>query len=226
MGGFIAIKLDPIAYQSHLDMCNHSLIGRVVLSKGLVRFYDPYWEFWHPKIISDLGRGIGVPLRIDKAIVDGDFGNFALVLVDIDVSPPHLNSLMLEKDDSHSLFISLEYENLPYFCTTCSSNGHLPSNSRWNKSGDYSSSVSRKNLHKCEDSVPTTDMPKQVQDSVVAHSSVDPEPVEETSHISRPVGPSVHVTSAPPTVTMVTYSRKDSVKGRSSIRLFLDRRSI
>ncbi|KAK0588849.1 hypothetical protein LWI29_006219 [Acer saccharum] len=53
----------------------------------------------------------------------------------------------------------------------------------------------------------------EVQNSVVVHSSVDPGLVEETSPISRPVGLSIQVTFAPPTVTMVTYSRKGSVKG-------------
>ncbi|KAK0593385.1 hypothetical protein LWI29_035802 [Acer saccharum] len=71
-----------------------------------VRFYDLSWEYWHPKIISDLARGIGVPLRLDKATVEGDFGHFARVLVDIDVSTVPPSSLLLERDDSHSSFIS------------------------------------------------------------------------------------------------------------------------
>ncbi|KAK3229623.1 hypothetical protein Dsin_001504 [Dipteronia sinensis] len=43
-----------------------------------VRFYDLSWEYWHSKIISNLHRGIGVPLRLDRAIVEGDFGHFTL----------------------------------------------------------------------------------------------------------------------------------------------------
>ncbi|KAK0605024.1 hypothetical protein LWI29_021929 [Acer saccharum] len=99
-----------------------------------VRFYDLSWEYWHPKIISDLARGIGVPLRLDRATVEGDFGHFTRVLVDIDVSTVPPSSLLLERDDSHSSFISVEYENLPAFCSTCSSIGHFPNVCRWNKS--------------------------------------------------------------------------------------------
>ncbi|KAK0594536.1 hypothetical protein LWI29_009004 [Acer saccharum] len=99
-----------------------------------VRFYDLSWEYWHPKIIYDLAKGIGVPLRLDRATVEGDFGHFARVLVDIDVSTVPPSFLLLERDDSHSSFISVEYENLPTFCSTCSSIGHFPNVCRWNKS--------------------------------------------------------------------------------------------
>ncbi|KAK2648625.1 hypothetical protein Ddye_016114 [Dipteronia dyeriana] len=34
-----------------------------------VRFYDLSWEYWLSKIVSDLARGIGVPLRLDRATV-------------------------------------------------------------------------------------------------------------------------------------------------------------
>ncbi|KAI9193780.1 hypothetical protein LWI28_000133 [Acer negundo] len=104
-----------------------------------VRFYDLSWEYWHPKIISDLAKGIGVPLRLDKAIIDSDFGHFARVLVDVDVSSSPPTSLLLERDDCHSSFISVEYENLSAFCSTCSFIGHLSHACKWNKSGNVSS---------------------------------------------------------------------------------------
>ncbi|KAK0581768.1 hypothetical protein LWI29_017716 [Acer saccharum] len=109
-GGYVAVRVDPSAYKSRLE------------------------EYWHPKIISDLARGIGVPLWLDKAIVEGDFGHFARVLVDIDMSTVPPSSLLLERDDSHSSFISMEYENLPAFCSACSSIGHFPNVCHWNKS--------------------------------------------------------------------------------------------
>ena len=55
----------------------------------------------------------------------GIFEHFARVLVDIDVSTVPPSSLLLERDDSHSSFILVEYENLPAFCSTCSSIGHF-----------------------------------------------------------------------------------------------------
>ena len=75
-----------------------------------------------------------MPLRLDKATSDGDFGHYARVLVDVDVSSVLPTSVLLERDEFHSSFIAVEYENLPAFCSTCSSIGHLPSSCRWNKS--------------------------------------------------------------------------------------------
>ncbi|KAI9152991.1 hypothetical protein LWI28_004119 [Acer negundo] len=79
-------------------------------------------------------RGIGVQLWLDKATSDEDFGHYARVLVDMDVSSVLPTSVLLERDEFHSSFIAVEYENLPAFCSTCSFIGHLPSSYRWNKS--------------------------------------------------------------------------------------------
>ncbi|KAK3212712.1 hypothetical protein Dsin_017418 [Dipteronia sinensis] len=167
--GYVAVRVDPPAYKSRLEVCKFSLIARVVLSSGKkpwkfvdlkaklpsvwklnsvwrlisvgvfrlqpwipnfnpalqkssnaqvwVRFYDLSWVYRHPNIISDIARGIGVPLRLDRAIMEGDFGHFTCVLVDIDVSIVPPSSLLLERDDFHSSFILVEYENLPALCS-------------------------------------------------------------------------------------------------------------
>ncbi|KAK3193022.1 hypothetical protein Dsin_024332 [Dipteronia sinensis] len=98
-----------------------------------VHFYDLSCEYWHPKIISDLARGIGVPLHLDKDMIECGF-NFTRVLVDIDVSSMLPKSLLLERDNTHSSFISVEYENLPAFCSIGSSIRHLPNSCYWKKS--------------------------------------------------------------------------------------------
>ena len=73
-------------------------------------------------------------MRLDKATSDGDFGHYARVLIDVDVSSVQPTSVLLERDEFHSSFIAVEYENLPAFCSTCFSIRHLPSSCRWNKS--------------------------------------------------------------------------------------------
>ena len=85
-----------------------------------------------------------MPLRLDKSTIDSDFGHFAKVLVDINVSSSPLTSLLLEMDDSHSSFISVEYENLPVFCSTCFSIGYLSHACSWNKSNNLSASGASK----------------------------------------------------------------------------------
>ncbi|KAK3199355.1 hypothetical protein Dsin_022770 [Dipteronia sinensis] len=131
----------PVMNSNPLPMGGKSLGFRILvplfrspLTQVRVRFYDLSWEYWHPKIIFDLARGIGVPLRLDKATIDGDFRHYARVLVDVDMSALLPSSVLLERDDFHSSFISVEYENLPSFCSICSSIGHLPGSYHWNKS--------------------------------------------------------------------------------------------
>ncbi|KAK3217928.1 hypothetical protein Dsin_011898 [Dipteronia sinensis] len=131
--GSLNLKLGVLRLQPWIPDFNPSL-QKSSNAQVWVRFYDLSWESWHPNIIFDLARGIGVPLRLDMATIEGDFGHFTCVLVDIDVSTVPPSSLLLERDDSRSSFISVEYENLPAFCSTCSSIGHFPNACRWNKS--------------------------------------------------------------------------------------------
>ncbi|KAK2633796.1 hypothetical protein Ddye_028588 [Dipteronia dyeriana] len=121
-----------------------------------VRFYNLSWEYWHPKIIFDLVRGIEVLLRLDKATIDGDFRYYAKVLVDVDMFALLLSSVLLEMDEIHSSFISVEYENLPPFSFICSSIGHLSGSCRWNKSKVPTASVGKSSQSMVEVSVEDT----------------------------------------------------------------------
>ena len=64
-----------------------------------VRFYDISWAYWHPQILSDVARAIDVPLKIDQATINGDFGHFARVLIDIDLKNPLLDTIQLERGE-------------------------------------------------------------------------------------------------------------------------------
>ncbi|KAI9165572.1 hypothetical protein LWI28_016681 [Acer negundo] len=172
-GGYVSVRVDPIAYQAHLELCRNALISRVVLSSG-----ERPWKLVdlkarlskHLILNSDwrlisLGRGYYhillksltemnhvwgfdsvhlKPVRLDKATSDGDFGHYARVLVDVDVSLMQPTLVLLKRDEFHSSFIAVEYENLPAFCSTYSSIGHLPSSCHWNKSSKVPLSSSTK----------------------------------------------------------------------------------
>ncbi|KAK2658156.1 hypothetical protein Ddye_004689 [Dipteronia dyeriana] len=88
-----------------------------------VRFYDLPWEFWHPQILSDMARGIEIPLKFDRATLEGDYGHFACMLIDVDLSKPLPDSIMIEVGDD-CLFPTLFFENVPSFCSVCCSIGH------------------------------------------------------------------------------------------------------
>ncbi|PON37418.1 Zinc knuckle CX2CX4HX4C [Parasponia andersonii] len=120
-GTFVSVKVNPTTVEERLNLCKFSLIGHVILSKGL----------W------------GVPLKIDQATLNGDFGNFARGLVDIDLKNPLLDSIEVESGDEYQ-FVYLSYERLPDFCSSCSSIGHVPSNCYHNKPKEDKEKITKK----------------------------------------------------------------------------------
>ena len=38
-----------------------------------VRFYSLPREYWHPKILASIAKGIGIPLKIDKGTINGNW---------------------------------------------------------------------------------------------------------------------------------------------------------
>jgi len=95
-----------------------------------VQRYELGWEYWHPKLLSGIARGVGVLLKIEDATLKGDYGHYANILIDVDLSSPLLDGLMLERNGA-CLFISLLYENLLEFCSTYKSVGHSNSSCQW-----------------------------------------------------------------------------------------------
>ncbi|KAK3195733.1 hypothetical protein Dsin_027043 [Dipteronia sinensis] len=79
-----------------------------------VRFYDLPWEFWHLQILSDMARGIEVPLKFERATLESDCGHFARMLIDVDLSKPLPDSIMIEVGED-CLFPTLYFENVPSF---------------------------------------------------------------------------------------------------------------
>ncbi|KAF3455749.1 hypothetical protein FNV43_RR00391 [Rhamnella rubrinervis] len=75
------------------------------------------------QIISDLVRGIGVPLKIDNATLLGNFDHFTWVLADVDLTGFVPETLLLETKDS-CFEVQLYYENYPEFCNNCHSIEH------------------------------------------------------------------------------------------------------
>ena len=94
--------------------------------------------------MSDVARAIGVPLKIDQATINGDFGHFSRVLIDIDLKSPLLNTIQLEWGEE-CRFINPFYENFPDFCSTCSSIGHFAAHCFYNApKGDMNDNSNKK----------------------------------------------------------------------------------
>lgn len=79
--------------------------------------------------LVDIASTIGTSLKFDATTIASDFGHYARVLIDINLSKPPPDSILLKHDD-FSFYVLFEYENLPAFCIVCSSLGHVASTCR------------------------------------------------------------------------------------------------
>lgn len=82
------------------------------------------WDYWHPQVLIEFARTISVLLKVDASTLNGDFGHYARVLIDIDLVKPPLESLLF-KDKDRNFYVYFEYENLPTLYTVCSFLGHI-----------------------------------------------------------------------------------------------------
>jgi hypothetical protein len=92
-----------------------------------VRIYGLSQEYWRPKILFAIVSSIGTPICTDaiasKSMFERTFGQYARVLVDLDLSQALRHSVLVERK-GFAFFVDLDYENLPDFCTHCNMIGH------------------------------------------------------------------------------------------------------
>ncbi|WJX25654.1 hypothetical protein P8452_14674 [Trifolium repens] len=101
-----------------------------------VRIFGLSQEYWHKIILFTIAGSIGTPICIDsitaKPMHERTFGQFARVLVDIDLLQPLRYKLLVERK-GFAFFVDLEYERIPEFCTECKVIGHCLDNcKKWN----------------------------------------------------------------------------------------------
>lgn len=75
------------------------------------------WD-WHPSIILGIAKAAGNPVRIDERSLAGDYGHYVRVLVEVDLSLPIQEQVMIERT-GHFRFLSLFYEWLQPYCSHC-----------------------------------------------------------------------------------------------------------
>lgn len=99
-----------------------------------VKIFGLSQEYWRKNILFSIVSGIGSPICTDsntaKPMIERTFGQFARVLVDVDLSLPLRYKLLVERT-GYAFHVDLEYENGPAFCTYCKSIGHHIDYCKW-----------------------------------------------------------------------------------------------
>ena len=97
------------------------------LRKVWVRVHGLPQEYWRPKILFAIASSAGTPICTDaasaKPMIERTFGQFARVLVDMDVTQTLRYKVFVERKN-YAFFVDLDYENIPEFCNHCRKIGH------------------------------------------------------------------------------------------------------
>ena len=176
-------------------------------------------------MLCDISSNIGTPLRIDRATIEGDFGHFARVLIEVDLSSTLQHQLCL--DCQGVMYdIDVHYENLPLFCSLCHSIGHVVSAWRQNKQVS-SEKPAQKGINNQEKNKPRQSRGRSRYQKVwKAKATLQPElmdPVHQTEH---PVSAPILDDDLPETVNVSSPRRHDKDEVRFYHTSHSDRREV
>jgi hypothetical protein len=98
-----------------------------------VKIFGLSQEYWHKTILFTIAGSVGTPICVDaitaKPMHERTFGQFARVLIEIDLMQPLRYKLLVERK-GYAFFVDLEYEHIPDFCSECKRIGHSFDNCR------------------------------------------------------------------------------------------------
>lgn len=118
------------------------IFGRPLLLKVMPDEFDfndceinkvPVWvqlpnlplEYWNVRALSKIASKLGTPKQADKLTISRDRVSFARVLVEIDVSKPLKEEVLINAPSGKKILQSVRYEYIPKYCTACKAIGHL-----------------------------------------------------------------------------------------------------
>ncbi|XP_026410427.1 uncharacterized protein LOC113305628 [Papaver somniferum] len=97
---------------------------RTSKSQVWIRFPGLGLEFWKEKILFEICKEIGTPIKIDAAIAKCEVGYYANVLVELDFSQPIPSKIWINTKFG-GFFQDVLIHECPKFCSTCKIVGHL-----------------------------------------------------------------------------------------------------
>ncbi|KAL5730189.1 hypothetical protein ACHQM5_003041 [Ranunculus cassubicifolius] len=81
-------------------------------------------KYWDYEGLMMIGKGLGTPVGVDQRTIDRDYGYFANVLVDIDISKPVPSVVNVQEEDGGYFTQDVYIPRLPQFCNHCKSVVH------------------------------------------------------------------------------------------------------
>ncbi|ESW30332.1 hypothetical protein PHAVU_002G144100 [Phaseolus vulgaris] len=85
-------------------------------TQAWIQIYKFPLEYWRPRAIFSIIRGLGTPFSLDESTMKKNRGMFARILVDIDMLSPLPDHIWVERPN-YTFVAGVEYEWLPPFCS-------------------------------------------------------------------------------------------------------------
>ena len=118
------VQLRPGVFRiSEWDMDFNPFIHKQTTAQVWLKLHGISWYYWHPKILWDIASCVGFPIKMDGTTLNGEYGFYARILVEVDMATnlPDQVTLMAH---GKKILVKIEYERLPPFCKFCRVVGH------------------------------------------------------------------------------------------------------
>lgn len=89
-----------------------------------VRFPKLGQHYWDYKLSMTLGKGLGTPVGVYQRIISREYGYFANMLVDIDLSKLVSVGIIVKEEERKEFFQPVETPKLPSYCNICKTLEH------------------------------------------------------------------------------------------------------
>ncbi|KAL2327418.1 hypothetical protein Fmac_020845 [Flemingia macrophylla] len=88
-----------------------------------IRIYGLPQEYWRPRILFSIAKGVGAPLALDRITAARELGYFARILVDMDLLGAFPEQILVERK-GFAFVVDITYEQIPDLCTNFHNIGH------------------------------------------------------------------------------------------------------
>lgn len=92
------------------------------LSSVWIRLRGIPYHCWSSNILFSIASSVGLPLKLDDITAGQKILTFARILVNLDLSKPRPQSILVDLEGEFEITVSISYENVP--CSACFSSSH------------------------------------------------------------------------------------------------------